>query len=72
MQVARHKTDIPIDDRFIMRKYNERNHSDRAQININSNKNNTMASVWFPDHNILIPLFYGNKCRCQLLATKES
>ncbi len=39
------ETPCILDDRFIMRKYNELNHRDRAEITIHSNKNNTMASV---------------------------
>ena len=43
---------------FVIRKYNELNHRDCAQININSGKkhnnsgkkHNTMTSVLFPDH----------------------
>ena len=48
-----------LDDHFIIRKYNELNHSDHAQMNINSDKKHkTMISVQFPNNQILID--YGH------------
>jgi hypothetical protein len=42
----------------IIRKYNEVNHRDRAQMNIN-----TMTSVQFPDHRILIDYGHTTEAR---------
>jgi hypothetical protein len=50
---ARFISAIPISGRYLIitRKYNELNHLDRPQLNINSDK---MTSVQFSDHHILI------------------
>jgi hypothetical protein len=50
-----------LDCYLIIRKYNELNHRDRAQINyIKSDKTYNKTSVKFPDHHILIDYVADN------------